>query len=98
MGPYESFANDYKKSRHFKPGDDVEEVVVRTTEYHTVEMALIVGRMDSRYRLSFWYDQSPEDEDYELASDDPDSYLDVMAGATEYTDAMNEADLHLYYD
>lgn len=95
---YDTFYNDYKKSRHYKPGDDIEEVVVKTMDYGTIEMALIVNRMDERYWLSFWYDQSPQGDDYELACDDPDSYLDMMAGATEYTDAMNEADLNRYYN
>lgn len=88
---FHTWADPYDDGETPMPGEHITDVWVELPRYGGIVVACetSAGRI-----LSPWYDQSPHDgyccdgecsSDFEFVGNDPDAYLDMMLGATEFT-------------
>lgn len=92
MSDFDDFYQAYRNSKHFKPGDEVQ-ILVTGTSGGCIAITLVVERDCYICRLEFYYDNDPSHDDFELAKNSPEDYLEMMGGATDWVEVMNNTDL-----
>lgn len=96
------FVDDYKKSIHYKIGDEVIDIEVGIHSFGYSYMNLIIDRNGVLYQLPFYYNQLPyeSDEGYpseaEEIEEDSDAWIEGMSGATEWVEWYDNVELEPY--
>jgi hypothetical protein len=87
------FEQDFFKSDHYQPGDKVTDVEARVNRFGSIEMSLYFTRDGKQYKVPFYYDQDPSEDDLNIMEKDEDDFIDMMSGATEWVEWMNNVEL-----